>query len=564
MRGGSIHRTAIRLGIVLGVLSLLGIATIVGVTGIARQKQSPPPSPPVSRLAPFALGTCRGSVRHAEIEVESELLLHRELLTPEQLRNGQLSEEALLAAATQQLRYAFAANQHDPDAAHLLVPAGPPHRIERTTKIEVPYGRELALDWPQDPDVKPAIEYVKRALKRRVLRAEDQALRLGYRARLRVAWCAYGGREPGPLVLPVPADPYLLYWHVAKSQRKEQVYGKKRALSFPCADSEIADYEHPEFLWYYWEPHRRDPDCPALLGRALFGARLRVLSAVPAESSLRRLQRVLRDPLEGPMESAPVLRIAAIFGYVDHQAERPAPAHVLKCLSALRQAKPKPERKEPEDEDEDELCPDSEWGTEQYVRFLHELRTTLTQHKEAIEIRDTGLVATVTGLLPRSGRRVEIRAALTETDFLVPAPLKPRHVPLLLDALQTSDALIYAGHSGLGLNLAAAQLAQGASVPQPASYIDKLLRGSPVRLLGFLGCYTFSYFGQDLADRLGRDAGRDPVFVHTATAVSQLARAALQVLSSLDCVLAAQEGAPASRCAMESAEGDFLIFDHSR
>lgn len=244
MRGGSLPRTA-RLGLALGVVVIAGLAVLLG---LARRKQEPPPPPP-ARIAPFALGTCRGSVRHAEVEVDSELLLHRELLTPAQLRDGELSEEALLAAAAQQLRYAFAANQHDPDAQHLLVPAGPPHRIERVTTTEAPYGRELALDWPPDPDVKPAIDYVKRALDRRVLRAADRALRIGYRARLRIAWCAYGGREPGPLVLPVPADPYLLYWHVAKAQRKEQVYGKKRALSFPCADPEIADYEHPEFLW---------------------------------------------------------------------------------------------------------------------------------------------------------------------------------------------------------------------------------------------------------------------------------------------------------------------------
>jgi hypothetical protein len=250
MSAGSIQharsRGRFRIGIALCGPVLFGIVAVLLLRSRTPRPVAPPP--PLAKLTPFALAACRGSVRHAEVEVESELLLHRALLAPEP-RGGEPSEEVLLAAVQQQLRYAFAANQHDPAAAHLLTPAGPPHRIERTSTREVSYGRELALDWPADPDVKPNTEYVKRALARQSLRADEPALLVGYRARLRIAWCAYGGREPGPLLLPVPRDPYLLHWYVKKAQRTEQVYGKKRAHTFPCADSEIADYEHPEFLW---------------------------------------------------------------------------------------------------------------------------------------------------------------------------------------------------------------------------------------------------------------------------------------------------------------------------
>ena len=35
--------------------------------------------------------------------------------------------------------------------------------------------------------------------------------------------------------------------------RSRHVYGNKSAVTFPCAREELADYDHPEFLWYRGE-----------------------------------------------------------------------------------------------------------------------------------------------------------------------------------------------------------------------------------------------------------------------------------------------------------------------
>ncbi|MFO0572582.1 MAG: hypothetical protein U1A78_01145 [Polyangia bacterium] len=242
-------RRAVGLG--LGGLLLVALTFVLG-RGLQRRE---PPSPPaafaIAATEPFPLAVCRGRVRHVEVELRGELQLHRGLLDPAP-RSGLLSDGALQAAVQQQLRYAFASTQHD--APHTLTPAGPLTRVERLAAREVRYGRDLRLDWPSDPEVRPTTDYVRRALARGQLSASDPALQLEYRAAVTVAWCLPpGASEPGPLTLPAPRDPYLLHWFVEPAQRARRVYGKKSAVTFPCAREELADYDHPEFLWYRGE-----------------------------------------------------------------------------------------------------------------------------------------------------------------------------------------------------------------------------------------------------------------------------------------------------------------------
>ena len=239
------------LGLGLGGLVLAVLALVLGRGPQRQELRSPLAAPAIAPDEPFPLAVCPGRVRHVEVELRGELRLHRSLLAP---GPGLLSDEALRAAVQQQLRYAFASTQHD--APHALAPAGPPTRVERLAVREVPYGRDLRLDWPADPEVRPTTDYVRRALARSVLSASDPALQLEYLAAVTVAWCltpAAGDAEPGPLTLPVPRDPYLLHWFVEPAQRARHVYGNKSAVTFPCAREELADYDHPEFLWYRGE-----------------------------------------------------------------------------------------------------------------------------------------------------------------------------------------------------------------------------------------------------------------------------------------------------------------------
>lgn len=257
---GSGQGRCLRLALGLGLASLFAaaLALLLGL----RAPCSPTAAGVIAAAEPFPLAVCRGRVRHVEVELRSELRLHTALLgvSPGPSPGpGPLSDAALQAAVLQQLRYAFASTQHQSGAPHILTPAGPPHHVERIAVREVPYGRDLRLDWPADPEVRPTTDYVRRALVRKELSARDPALAIEYRAAVTVAWCltpAAGAAEPEPLALPVPRDPFLLHWFIEPEQRAHRVYGKKSAVTFPCAREELADYDHPEFLWNRGAPSR--------------------------------------------------------------------------------------------------------------------------------------------------------------------------------------------------------------------------------------------------------------------------------------------------------------------
>jgi hypothetical protein len=499
----------------------------------------------------FPLAVCDGTAYAMDVEVTGQLLLHRDFLS-----SGIIKPAEVEAAVQQQLRYAFAATQNDEAAVLLLTPSGPPSQIDILWQQDVPYGHALHLDWPADPEVHPGIDYVKKALQRRAVNALDAAVQLGYRARLTVAACSHSPKLPSQLTLPIPVDPYLLFWFVDPVQRALRVYGSKSAVTFPCAEDDLAEYEHPEYLWYYFQPTRTAPDCPRLLqsSRALAVAQLRVVSASSPHGSLREVTQGLRSAAR----EHNVLRIGALFGFVDHQHSRPTTAQVKECFDQLRPAHSQGESRCQEDE--------LEWGALQYLRFVAALRGRLVDYAVAVVNGPPGGVFSVliTGKIPRSLVPVEVKVDLMETDFLAPAPYVPMHIPWIAQALQQQDVLLYAGHSGLGENLSVAKLVQALGAPKTTA----LLQRSTTQVVAFLGCYTYSYFGRDLAPLLRGGVGRETLFAYTGNAVSQLSQSALHVLTVLDCALASSEGSDDAQalavCLKQEPKGNFLIYDYAR
>ena len=120
------------------------------------------------------------------------------------------------------------------------------------------------------------------------------------------------------------------------------------------------------------------------------------------------------------------------------------------------------------------------------------------------------------------------------------------------------------GHSGLGENLSIAKLVAALGVPKTTA----LLQRSTTQVVAFLGCYTYSYFGRDLAPLLRGEAGRETLFAYTGNAVSQLSQSALHVLSVLDCALASSETSDDKNalagCLKQERNANFLIYDYAR
>lgn len=470
-----------------------------------------------------AIAVCDGVVGDVEAVVRGELRLHRGLLPADGPTAAMLEEAVAL-----QLRYAFAAG-HNGEERRVLTPDGPPRAIEVLSSEEVAYGRDVRLDWPDDPELRPESAYVRGALARGRLVAEEPALVIRWQARVRFASCDLDGRGVADLRLPAPHDPYLLYWTVDPEARVEHVYRERRAISYPCADRRIADYAHPEYLWYYWQPGRGDcVHAPEAIGAVALQV---VERRAPGGELTAWRESLVRGLADRP------LRVVVVFGYLNHQVARPAPAVVRAALTG------------------DEAV-DLEWGSEQFVAFVRATGELLDGRTLALPVRDEGPVAEIGGVLRGSGRRVEIVATLTETDVLVPAPLVPRHTPLLLAGLREADAIVYAGHSGLGINFSRARLELDAPGELAAA-----LAGSPTRMIAFIGCYTYAYFGDDLAGALPEEA----LFAYTGNSVAQVADSALHVLKTVDCLLASGATSACEVPPPGPAEArDFLIYELAR
>lgn len=483
--------------------------------------------------APLAWAVCGGRTLQAEVVATGELRLHRALLPDEGL-----TPATLQAAVELQLRHAFAPPENDPATRHLLVPDGPPRAVEVLSRTEVAYGRDVALDWP-DAGMRVADAYVRRALARGRLAAEDPALAVRWRARVGVTRCDVGEGAPRRFELPAPVDPFLLYWYVDAARRVELAYGAWRARTFPCAADEYAEVPHPEYLWYYWQPGRC---AEGELG--LGSVTLEVAAQRPASGDFSAWRRGLAAALEGRP-----LRVTLIFGYLDHQVARPDAGELRRTI--LTGAAPGPAIAD-------------EWGAAQFVAFLRRLDPVMTRGETRVRADADAVTAEVAGTLRASGRPVELTAQLAEADFLAPPQHPPRHPALLLAGLRDADVLVYVGHSGLGSNFSAAQLERATSAEAVAAALD----GSPARVLGFIGCFTYSYFGEDLARRLPR-TGEEAMFVYTGNAVTETADSALHLLRTVDCLLASPDGriGPGA-CDLpppgSPAAPDFLIYDHAR
>ncbi|HEY8378163.1 MAG TPA: hypothetical protein VIK91_16825, partial [Nannocystis sp.] len=449
------------------LLALAGLAAL-GVLFFLTRPSQPDPDPPL------AWAVCAGLADDLDLVATGELRLHRDLLPP-----GGLTPEFVRDAVALQLRQAFAGSHNDPHARITLTPDGPPHTVELLATAEVAYGLDITLDWPNDPELRPESAYVRRALERGRLAAGDPALAVRWCAPLRAARCARDSAHSNLDTLPVPHDPYLLYWTIDAAERIEHTYHGKRVVSFPCAASDIADYAHPEYLWYFWQPR----DCPQFQNspHKLGEITLQIVRTRPPSGDLKSW----RDRLAAAIHGRP-LRIALVFGYLNHHVPRPDLAAVRAALRSGTSDRP------------------FEWGTHEFLRFVAQRHELLASHTLTVPDDGPDPTAEIRGILRRSGRPVELAVTLTDADYLAPASYPARHAPLLLAALRDADAILYAGHSGLGHNFSRLRLEEHAG----ADRVAEVLAASPTRLIAFIGCYTYSYFGDDFAPHLPRAAPR--------------------------------------------------------
>jgi hypothetical protein len=167
-------------------------------------------------------------------------------------------------------------------------------------------------------------------------------------------------------------------------------------------------------------------------------------------------------------------------------------------------------------------------GSLALVRFLQNLSEVLTVD-EVIpgETRKLPYQAQVRGKLKSSGAGLTLGLFFGHTDRLSEAPVQSNEE--MIRSLETSDLIVYKGHSGLGENFKLTRLLEESrSPPEP-----KALSLKPShQVVAFVGCHTFSYFGEDIVNAR-RKQKLDTTLI-TTIAGGTNSNAALDVLAWID------------------------------
>jgi hypothetical protein len=179
----------------------------------------------------------------------------------------------------------------------------------------------------------------------------------------------------------------------------------------------------------------------------------------------------------------------------------------------------------------------AEGGTRSFLEVLRDLGQIVAIDRHHSAVDDGFLVVDVEGRLRTSARPLHVRLCLGLTDLFGPVP--PRHWRILQRALTEDQVVVYWGHSGIGENFRLAQIEQ--HLGPGAIAITAALRRAPLRLIAFLSCYSYMYFGQDLvAAAAERNDGWS--FVYTGVEAARHESGPLAVLALIDLVLHPVDG----------------------
>ncbi len=454
-------------------------------------------------------------------ELEGTLTLHKAFLGPEEGRDA-----ALRDAVRHQVKYVWGYlrnhPQHRREVKAALSAEEPQVQILSTT--DVPYGRDLTLDWNHiEPHLNIDEPYMQRAVTAGRALATDPALAVRYRVAFALALC---GKRRGPdstLTVPLPRDPWLFYWHVPSSQHRTLVYGQSTALTNPCSDDDFADLPHPFYYWYDWRVERQGPDanglpynCHTLLKPGVDHTphTLRLHKTGEAGGAFEDL--AAQWPEDGP------LRITLLVGVANN---------LLTSLDVRPLAEALPEGRPLAASAQAALDGGAftENGALEVLAFLRAVDAVAPLASHTVTVRGQTLQVDAQARLRRSGRAVRLRVHHGFTNVFGAVP--PDHWEAARDALTQDHVVLYVGHSGIGENLRVSQMEKNLALP--AGSLNAPLASAPYQWVGFLSCFSYMYFGQDLMAAGGR--GRQYVF--SATGYSDGERGAVGVVDLVDQVL---------------------------
>ncbi len=410
-------------------------------------------------------------------------------------------EAAIRTSIEHQLRYLWGDYRNDA-AAHAsmqIALSTEPPEIQIVKRTSQPYGRNLSLAYRERAErLRIDDAYTQAAVARGHIDAAEPALLIDYEIRFRIAAC---GREVDPPKLAqvlLPPDPWLAYFYVGREHHRPLRYHHDRAVTNPCADDDFADLPHPFYYWYDWLPTRTGPDddghafdCHEWLHPGVDYDEVEVAFA-PLHQPTLDFSSLRAQLGEGPITAT------VLVGVTDHRVVDPKLDRWRARLGAAHSSVLAARAKAALD-----AAPASiEGGTRSFLELLAALGEVMRIEGHTSRLEDGYLTVEVNGQLLGSQRPLRLRVWLGLTDVFGPVP--PRHFAILRRAIVEDEVVIYWGHSGIGENFRLSQIEANAHITHEQMSAE--LQRSPLRLVAFISCYSYMYFGRDLCARRRRAA----------------------------------------------------------
>ncbi|MES2965073.1 MAG: hypothetical protein V4760_14400 [Bdellovibrionota bacterium] len=530
-------------------------AAILGEVFYRHQRKSREPKPfELSRIA-IASGAPAETlpVRTNCLDSTDETLrFESEVRVPLSIAMHLNLEKNPLPAIEAQLRYLngyfnFDEETRTSETGYSRIVIRPEPEIEVLGIERVTYGRTLEVD-PVSGD-KASLYPTSWAKKTVRISAKEPALKIRYRAGSHLTLCRRTKTTPPTIAIRLPRDPYLAYWYVPASARREIRYHKTTTSINPCADPQMAEMKRPFMYWYTYDPHAkgrdsknqpydcrelsaRDPDTLTIEGR------LEAKAAAPRELAFDQLAK---------SEMLDVRMVFGFMGYTPVEDLRVAKEALLneKDLENLpeRVLNPSGFQSHP---DWDPAI----WGTLDSIRSLREIADVTN-----LVARDAGdsVIVEARARMHRSKKAIKLSYFIGSTDEHQKVA---KHYPFLADAFKASDMIFYVGHAGLGENMSLARMRENLKLNDEAW--SALFREKPYQLLGIVSCYGNGYFGADYVAERNRFAETD---LMTTAAGRYLHYVPTGVLFYLDLKLAGEAVSLERALAIATSPHDVVLYD---
>jgi hypothetical protein len=382
-----------------------------------------------------------------------------------------------------------------------------------TVQKETLYGHTMKVNDLNHPDYQTDSKYQLRIIAAGGVSEIDPALEVEYQAQVLAAICqdrnGFSGLDKRVLV---PLDPYLAYWIVPENERRTIAWEKSVWKINPCADAELADIPHPLYYWYFWNPYQvgediqhRPFDCTRIFDPSLL-----------TPLSLNESGKIIPEPGKTVGFSKSKFKASAIFGVIDPKESILNGKVFLDALQAI------------ETKGEIPSITAGDRGSGALLGFLRKLPDVLTV--ETVIPNGTDQLpfrARILGTLKSSGAKLDLDLFFGHTDRLSNYPVQSNEE--IIRSLESADLILYKGHSGLGENFKISTLFGGSGVPRGDE--TRLLRKSH-QVFAFVGCHTFSYFGDDIVE--ARKKQKLGTTLVTTIAEGTNTNAAVNVLAWLD------------------------------